>query len=127
MRFLLLACLVACSSSAESPNATGATCDQASAAPLTYDSFGHAFMTKYCTSCHSSTSEGAKRHGAPDDDNFDTLDGVMTGAEEIDAVAGRGPRASNASMPPAACGSCQKPTDEERAQLASWLACERNP
>ena len=124
MRYLIFAfaCLAACSSS--TGTSTGATC-QTSAAPLTYDSFGHQFMTTYCTGCHSSTLKGAMRQGAPDDDNFDTLEGVMAAASEIDGIAGAGPKAMNADMPPEECSTCEKPTADERRQLASWIACER--
>ena len=124
MRSLILAfaCLAACTASEGTP--TGATCET-SAAPLTYDSFGKQFMMTYCTGCHASTVMGSMRHGAPHDDNFDTLEGVMAGASEIDGVAGAGPKANNADMPPGECTTCEKPSLQERTHLASWLACER--
>ena len=124
MRSLLLMFLAACSSSAGAP--TGATCAQRAGAPLTYDSFGRAFMTTYCTDCHSSERKGGSRHDAPADDNFDTLEGVIAGATEIDGIAGAGPKASNAAMPPEECTTCKRPSVEERMMLAAWIACEHD-
>ncbi len=124
MRALLLIFLVACTTSAVG-SSTGATCAPSSAAPLTYETFGREFMTKYCTTCHSTSLTGAKRRGAPTDDNFDTLEAVMAAATEIDQIAGVGPKAANTDMPPSECGMCEKPPMQAREQLASWLACER--
>jgi uncharacterized membrane protein len=104
---------------------TGATCPTTST--LTYDSFGHDFMDKFCTGCHSSDLTGEDRHHAPTDDNFNTLDGVRTGAEEIDRVAAKGPDATNEIMPdpdaPDLLDNYVMPTAEERAQLGEWIAC----
>jgi uncharacterized membrane protein len=97
---------------------TGATCPSGST--LTYDSFGRDFMEDYCTRCHSSELTGADRKGAPDDHNFDSLQGVLEAADHIDEYAGKGPDSTNTFMPPGA----PRPSDDDRAKLAEWLACE---
>lgn len=38
---------------------------------VTWDSFGHAFVTTYCTSCHS-VNNTESRYGAPVGSNFDS-------------------------------------------------------
>ena len=88
--------------------------------PLTYENFGQAFMKKYCTSCHSSSVEGEARNCAPSDHNFDSLDEVLLNRDHIDETTASGPNAVNTSMPPTGA----KPTDEERRNLGTWLACE---
>lgn len=99
--------------------ASGAECDPS----LTYESFGMMFMTSYCTSCHSSTLTGTARNGAPEGEDYDTLDGVLAAAEHIDAHAAAGPDATNEEMPP----SGAMPTTAEREMLGAWLACETAP
>jgi len=116
-----LIALAACSSPVGTP--TGATCAQSSS-PLTYETVGREFMTTYCAGCHATELKGSRRHGAPDDDNFDTLAGVMAAASEIDGLAGAGPNAMNADMPPEECTTCKRPTAAERMKLSQWLACE---
>ena len=107
---------------------------------LTWDNFGQPFMTKYCTMCHSSQlDKESLRNGAPLYHDFDTLLGVMridtARSDHIDEQAGWGPKAHNDFMPGARCPStpggtldrdCAQPTDEERTNLAIWLACEQN-
>jgi mono/diheme cytochrome c family protein len=78
------------------------------------------FMASYCTSCHSSTLSGADRNGAPDDHDYDTLDGILLVADHIDEHAASGPDAANDEMPP----SGPMPSDAEREMLGAWLACE---
>jgi hypothetical protein len=101
---------------------------------LTYDNFGKPFMEKYCTWCHAADIPRSKRNGAPVYHDFDTLQGVLQVPDHIDEQTGIGPNASNDFMPPDRCPSvaggeantsCAKPTDEERQQLAEWIACER--
>ena len=123
MRSFLLIFLVACGASDGTP--TGATCSSSVEPAPTYETFGRQFMMTYCTGCHASTLEGGDRHDAPSDDNFDTLPGILAAADEIDALAGAGPRAKNAVMPPDECSACKRPTAAEREQLATWIACER--
>lgn len=68
---------------------------------LDYESFGHAFLSEYCTSCHSEL----------------TLDNtVRTIAEsiELEVVTLR-------TMPPA--NNDAQPTADERNLLGEWLRC----
>jgi uncharacterized membrane protein len=114
--------LSACDEHEEEGEPTGATCPTSST--LTYESFGKPFMEAYCTRCHSSTLKGAAaRHDAPAGHDFDTLEGILVVAEHVDEYAAAGPAATNRIMPPEA----PRPTDEERAQLGEWLACEASP
>lgn len=99
------------------PQPTGATCPTGST--LTYATFGSDFMTSFCTRCHSSTKTGDDREGAPADHNFDGLAGVKDAGDHIAEYAGAGPAATNEIMPPGA----PRPTDEQRQQLAEWVAC----
>ena len=96
---------------------TGAMCGGST---LTYENFGRQFMETYCTGCHSSAVEGEARNCAPDDHNFDTLDGILFVRDHIDEHAGAGPDAVNDAMPP----SGARPTEAERRDLSTWLACE---
>ncbi len=109
---------------------TEATCPPDST--LTYESFGQAFMEKYCTSCHAEDLRGTERNGAPSFHDFDTLFGIRAVSDHIDETAGAGPAATNTGMPPEECPStpggplnrdCPKPTLAERKQLANWIAC----
>jgi len=81
--------------------ATGgaATGGSSGCASTTYASFGMAFMSKYCVSCHS---------------NFDMQSNIKTSASQIKARSVTG-----TSMPP----SNPKPTSAERTQLGAWLDC----
>ena len=93
----------ACSDPAEETagGPTGSVCPESST--LSYDTFGRAFMTAYCTRCHASTLQGTARQGAPSDHDFDTLEGIReTPAEHIDEEAAAGPVKVNTSMPPGA-------------------------
>lgn len=86
---------------------------------LTYANFGQAFMTNYCTRCHSSTLTGAARNGAPEFHDFDTQLGIQQVGDHVDQTAGSGPAATNDQMPP----DNPRPTMMERQQLAEWIAC----
>ncbi|MBA3391012.1 MAG: hypothetical protein H0T89_00120 [Deltaproteobacteria bacterium] len=77
---------------------------------LTYESFGRGFMTSYCDRCHS----GAKS-GAPSSYRFDTHDDIRKHDTRI-FIRAAGP---NVTMPPGP----YDPPDDERDQLAEWLAC----
>jgi hypothetical protein len=123
--------LVACGGS---PESTGTVCPDPDPMTLTYDNFGRAFMTQYCTTCHSSGLTRSQRNGAPLYHDYDTLMGVLQTADHIDQQAGYGPEAENDFMPPERCPStpggpldreCPRPTADERRQLAEWIACER--
>lgn len=96
---------------------TGATCPPTS--PLTYASFGQAFMENYCTRCHSSTLNGAARMGATADHDFDSRIGVLRVYDHVDQTAGSGPNATNDQMPPEGA----MPSLAEREMLAEWIAC----
>lgn len=96
---------------------TGTEC--APASTLTYANFGEAFMTAYCTRCHSSELRGDARMGAPALHDFNTQVGVQVVGEHIDQTAGSGPNGTNDSMPP----DGDMPSLEERRQLAEWMAC----
>lgn len=100
--------------------ATGSICDSST---LTYENFGRQFMENYCTHCHSSSLDGqGARHCAPADHNYDTLEALLPEIEHIDGHAAGGPEGLNDAMPPA---SEKQPSTEERIDLGTWLACER--
>lgn len=99
------------------PGPTGVACPPGST--LRYEEFGRDFASTYCTSCHASTRTGSARNGAPIGFDFDTVEGIRLRRDRIDAVAGAGPTRINTFMPLAS----PAPSDEEREQLAEWLAC----
>jgi hypothetical protein len=130
----LLAC-VACSGGGSKPTPTEAVCPDPDPMSLTYDNFGRDFAERYCVACHSSTLPRSQRNGAPLFHDFDSLIGMVQVANHIDEEAGFGPAAENEFMPPERCPStpggsldidCPRPTDQERRDLAAWLACEIN-
>ena len=115
-----IALTIACSDANDPGRPSGATCPTEST--LSYATFGEAFMSQYCTSCHSSSLSGAARNGAPSDHNFDTLDAIRdVGADHIDRAAAAGPDYVNTVMPPS--GQEPQPSEEERRLLGEWLAC----
>jgi uncharacterized membrane protein len=111
-------CLLGCgapgthpASTAQQPTSLSArACPEGSL--LTYDNFGGPFFSNWCTGCHGSAV--AKRQGAPDGIDFDTLEGIRASAARIWARAAD----ANATMPPAG-----GPEAEERELLGEWLAC----
>jgi len=124
------------------PTPTGTTCADpdpvTGTTTLTWDNFGQDFMNRYCVNCHASTLTYSQRHGAPIYHDFDSLLGVLQVPDHIDEQAGWGPDAHNDFMPGAGTGGkcpsvpggdldidCPKPTDQERIDLAQWIACER--
>ncbi|MBK7539554.1 MAG: c-type cytochrome [Myxococcales bacterium] len=86
---------------------------------ITYANFGQAFMTQYCTRCHSSELVGAARNGAPKFHDFDTVGGIRSVSDHVDQTAASGPASTNTSMPP----SGPIPTEDERKKLGEWLQC----
>lgn len=96
---------------------TGALCPDEQT--LTWEGFGQGFMEEYCLSCHSGDLVGAARHDAPVGMDFDTVELVRAHAARIDVRSGIGPDAANRTMPN---GGLQ-PTEQERRDLAEWLAC----
>ena len=111
------ALLAACSG--PDPTPTASTCPPGNA--LTYENFGAAFMTSYCTRCHSSTLTGSQRHGAPLFHDFDTRRGILNVGHHVDEYAAAGPGAVNTLMPD---DDAAAPSLAERQQLGTWLACE---
>jgi uncharacterized membrane protein len=96
---------------------TGASCDSG----LDYESFGRGFMETYCTRCHSSALQGAARHSAPPDHDFDSFEKIVQYAVPIAEYAAAGPRRTNTFMPPS--GAVPSPSLQQRQLLGSWLAC----
>ena len=117
MKQFFLLFIVACSSG--SP--TGSECPTSNAP--TYGSFGKVFFDTYCTECHSVNSNA--RHDAPSDMNFDTEEEIRQHAGDIDEEAAFGPKAKNSDMPDLGTAVKTPPTDEERALLGQFLACEQ--
>lgn len=109
-------------SPADDPQCTGSDC-----------SVGKHFMDTYCIACHDSHLTHSQRNGAPIFHDMDTLLGILEVQNHTDEQAGIGPKATNRFMPPDRCPAtpggpiaidCPKPTDDERRQMAIWLACE---
>ena len=113
---LLLIVITACTSAPSS----GASCPTRN--PPTYDSFGRAFMTAYCTGCHSRAA--TNRHGAPPGLDFDTEAQIQRHRTAIDAEAARGPDADNTDMPDLSGPVRTPPSSAERSKLGQFLACE---
>jgi uncharacterized membrane protein len=114
---LWLALPAACDGGAYEGKPTGAVCPDDST--LTWNSFGRQFFADYCTRCHSSELRGAERQGAPNDHNFDTVQGVRAELDHTDESTAAGPDAVNTWMPLGA----PTPTEDERRKLGEWLAC----
>lgn len=115
----LLLALAACGADGPSPAPTAGfesvwerPCPEGS--PLTWDSFGAAFVLSWCTSCHSSDLPEGMRQQAPPDVNLDTAGGVRRNLERVWLRAADG----NTTMPPLG-----GPSPEERERLGEWLAC----
>jgi len=134
MRFILLCALIAGCTNTQVATATRTLCAEPDAMALTWDNFGHQFMTDFCTACHDSTLLHSQRNGAPLFHDCETLMGVLEIADHIDSWAGAGPAADNTLMPPSECPttpggplnrSCPQPTQKQREDLSKWLACER--
>lgn len=89
-------------------DSTGSTCPTDSS--LTYTTFGQAFMTDHCLSCH--------RAGGPESPTLSTLDQIRANKDVIDRSAAAGPNAVNTYMPD---GSSVP--EAERRKLGEWLAC----
>jgi len=85
---------------------------------LNWDNFGQGFTSTWCAGCHSSLLEGADRHEAPVDIDYNDLGKVLAGAERFAARA----TGDSPTMPPAG-----GPADEEVALLDEWLTCSVLP
>jgi uncharacterized membrane protein len=117
--FVFVALLVSATGCTSTPS--GAACPTDNA--VTYDNFGRDFMQTYCLGCHSVNA--TNRHGAPDDQNYDTLDDIRRHAAEIDGEAAKGPNATNSAMPELGGTVHARPSDQERELLGQFLACEQ--
>lgn len=133
MKIIILALLIVGCGGGGSPTPTETVCPTPDPNTVTYDNFGQQFMADYCLQCHTETLPRSQRNGAPLFHDFDDLIGILQVANHIDEQAGIGPAAANHFMPPARCPStpggplaidCPQPTDDERRQLAEWIACE---
>jgi len=135
MRMLVLIVFAACTGAQPTP--TGATCPDVNNPQFTWGNFGSDYFCHYCTNCHDSGLKMSMRNGAPLLHDFDSFIGVMEVPGHIDEQAGAGPKAHNTFMPgggtngrcPSMLGGpldedCPQPTDEERANLSTFLACE---
>jgi hypothetical protein len=134
MRLVVIGLLLAACTNPAPPTPTKAQCPTPDPGTLTWESFGQKFMADYCTVCHASDLKHAARNGAPLYHDYDTLMGVLEIPDHIDSYAGSGPAAHNVLMPPGQCPTvpggplnrnCPEPTDAERTDLATWIACER--
>lgn len=107
--FLLANALAAC---APADAYEDASCPEGGTT-LTYENFGQAFIDRECQYCHASWVEDRK--GAPMEYTFDDHASVLHFADHIyDRSA-----ASNRSMPPGP----DDPSQDERDDLAEWIAC----
>ena len=120
-RALVLACLLPGCGQGSSPNATdlsgdaGTASDMASAAGPTYASFAQTFFTKYCVSCHPSSSSTR---------DFTQYAVIKTNAHDIacgvspTALAGCSGNPAPSQFP---IGNGPAPTDDERKELVAWI------
>ncbi len=106
---LLGACIVL-SSCAGGANDSADSC--ANAPISTWETFGSAFMTENCQTCHASTQ--TDREGAPIETHFDTAADVWAYKDLVLARAA----ADVPDMPP--LGGT---TDDDRYLLTVWLTC----
>jgi hypothetical protein len=136
MRIIITMLLVA-GCTQPTPTQTGATCPDVDNPQYTWSNFGYDFMCHYCTNCHDSSLGLNDRNGAPLFHDLDSLVGVMDVKLHTDEQAAWGPKAHNNFMPgggtngrcPSQLGgpldmACMEPTDTEREQLGTFLACE---
>jgi len=94
----------------------GPSCDREPA--LTYENWGQAYLSTYCTGCHSALVEGEPRKGATVGVDFNTYGDVLAHVERIEA---RGTGAAP-TMPPSG-----GPSAQEVALLDEWLTCAVYP
>ncbi|MDB4990520.1 MAG: hypothetical protein JWN04_5698 [Myxococcaceae bacterium] len=116
---LLALCVVACGSSSDSSVASGPSADASvasadagasSCSELTYDTFGEAFLSSYCVSCHGPTlAENRVR--------LDSLSNLSSNANKAKSEVASG------SMPPRGASA---PSSTERAMFSAWMACGAN-
>jgi hypothetical protein len=137
MRIFILFVLVGGCGTSAVPTLTGAKCPDPNNPQFTYQNFMYDFNCKYCDNCHDSKLSLNERNGAPLFHNLDSLIGTMEVWQHTDEQAGFGPKAHNTFMPgggtsgkcPSTQGGsldedCVEPTDEERENLSTFIACE---
>lgn len=84
----------------------------ADAPVVTWETFGHGFVTENCQTCHASSQ--TERQGAPPAVSFDDAASVWAYADRVLATAAAEPP----TMPP--MGGT---TEDDRALLRTWLTC----
>jgi len=77
--------------------------------------YGEVAAFNTCVNCHSSEVTGSARQDAPEEDNFDTYEGVEGKAEEIAHEVFEG------EMPPEDSGLSL--TGDEKDELYRWALC----
>lgn len=112
--WLLLSPLIACGDSAAgTPTPEEAlSCDRSP--PLTYESFGQAFMIQNCTPCHHVLLPEADRNGAPVGVDFETYGKVLSWSDRIHERT-----VVTETMPPGGGLSA-----EDLSKFEEWLGCE---
>ena len=121
----MIGCAMGAAACGGSP--TGATCPTdntlgyANGSAGTDGNFGSEFFATYCTDCHAASS--TNRHGAPGDQNFDSLADIILHADDIDSEAASGPAATNTDMPQLDTKVTAAPSTAERVKLGQFLAC----
>lgn len=128
MRLLLL-CLAACATPADTASVDTATDDTATddtaaadtaaadplcadAVPLTWETFGEGFLLESCDVCH--TESAPDRFGAPVGVSFDTVEQAWSWSGRILARS----TGEDPDMPP--MGGV---TEDDRTRLYWWLGC----
>lgn len=90
----------------------GTSLDEVSCPPegtsLTYENFGERFFLVHCVSCHGGANSYSGR-------SFTTVDAIRAQRERIFVNSAL----DNTAMPPGP----DDPSEEEREDLAEWLAC----
>ena len=85
---------------------------------LTWDSWAHGFFLSNCTSCHSSALQTEdERQKAPPEYNYDTYEGVVENAVDIEYRVVTMAGDTGLSMPP------NIDLGDERETLRIWIEC----
>jgi uncharacterized membrane protein len=114
LKMMCVSLVLVAAACGDSTSSNGDASCTAADAP-TYETFGQAFMTDYCSSCHSASVTGTARLGAPPEDVFDTLAQIQGNTEEL------AHEVESKAMP---FPTAKKfPTDAERALFTQWMSC----
>ena len=109
---LLAACCPGCDEKIDAVQLVDAGC--ADPGTVTYSSAIKGLVTRHCIDCHSASSSGTDRKGAPSYENFDTYAEVKASASSANS------RIQSGSMPPS---SFNNPLTEcEKKIFAAWVA-----